>query len=194
MTTPTPAGRGTPETEALINPETGKPFAPGDRFGVWKGRFSPNELRSIRERNLEQPVPSLLDHIENLERDLPEAREEAAGQVAQLREALEAERRLIRDAADSWLNPPGFMPEGWKAGRDAAISHFVHNRLDDLLAIVAALPAAPADIDDLAAAMSDAYTYEDSDNAVPTLPFVDDFEGFWEPFAARVLAAAERPE
>lgn len=34
-----------------------------------------------------------------------------------------------------------------------------------------------------------AYTYEDKDNAVPTFPFIDDFEAFWEPFARAVYQA-----
>lgn len=40
----------------------------------------------------------------------------------------------------------------------------------------------------LEAAMNEAYTYEDRDNSVPTLPFIDDLEGFWHPFAAKVAA------
>jgi hypothetical protein len=41
----------------------------------------------------------------------------------------------------------------------------------------------------LSNAMSEAYTYEDRDNSIPTLRFIDDFEAFWHPFAAKVLAA-----
>lgn len=35
-------------------------------------------------------------------------------------------------------------------------------------------------------AMNDAYLYEDPDNGVPELPFIDDNEAFWRPFAKKV--------
>ena len=54
-----------------------------------------------------------------------------------------------------------------------------------------ALAAAFLDAETLRAAMHDAYTYEDQgrDNAIPTLPFVDDVDAFWSPFATAILAA-----
>lgn len=42
----------------------------------------------------------------------------------------------------------------------------------------------------LATAMNLAYTYVGRDGE-PTLPFVDDLEAFWEPFAWRVVEALE---
>lgn len=74
--------------------------------------------------------------------------------------------------------------------------HEVNVRPDDiaaLLSLVAAFAATPDTnglrTEQLADAMSDAYTYEDSDNSVPTLPFYDDFRAFWTPFAEKVRAA-----
>jgi hypothetical protein len=44
-------------------------------------------------------------------------------------------------------------------------------------------------LDALAAVMDDVYTYNDPDCSVPTLPFIDDWEAFWQPFAAKVRDA-----
>lgn len=54
--------------------------------------------------------------------------------------------------------------------------------------IAAAVPEPALDVERLLDAMNEAYTYEDDDNAVPTLPFMDDVQNFWEPFAERVIA------
>lgn len=54
---------------------------------------------------------------------------------------------------------------------------------------VAAWLASPEAVEELVTAMNDAYSYEDRDNTVPTLPFCDDLATFWEPFAAAILAA-----
>ena len=45
------------------------------------------------------------------------------------------------------------------------------------------------DAERLAEAMDEAYTYEADYATDPTLPFTDDLEGFWRPFAAKVRAA-----
>jgi hypothetical protein len=44
-------------------------------------------------------------------------------------------------------------------------------------------------VETLAATMNASFTYADRYNARPDLPFADDIEGFWEPFAAKVFAA-----
>lgn len=49
------------------------------------------------------------------------------------------------------------------------------------------MPPDPS-LEQLAVEMSEAYTYLDRDNSRAALPFIDDFETFWEPFAALVLA------
>ena len=51
--------------------------------------------------------------------------------------------------------------------------------------------ALPPDPERLVTAMNAAYTYEDDDNSVPSLPFVDDLDTFWGPFAAAIIAAWE---
>jgi hypothetical protein len=40
--------------------------------------------------------------------------------------------------------------------------------------------------------MFDAYQYEDRDNSIPVLPFVDDHEAFWRPFAVLLYDAGLR--
>jgi hypothetical protein len=55
-------------------------------------------------------------------------------------------------------------------------------------ALRAALEAAPpaVDVERLAKAMDDAYEY--GPGYIPTLPFVDNYQGFWRPFAALVAS------
>jgi hypothetical protein len=91
----------------------------------------------------------------------------------ELREALRAEWERIHGDADKWLSPPGYMPAGWKSGRDAAIRYFVGPRLNALLAL-ASIPAEPEQADEvagqamtLAAELREAYTLLVS--AEPTL-------------------------
>lgn len=43
----------------------------------------------------------------------------------------------------------------------------------------------------LAEAMNEAYAYLDRDNTIAAIPFIDDWDNFWWPFAEVVLAALD---
>ena len=74
--------------------------------------------------------------------------------------------------------------------RKAHLEPGVRTRTDWDVGYEAGLAAGPMteDAEMIAAAMNEAYTYEDDDHGVPTLPFVDDAENFWDPFGVKVAA------
>jgi hypothetical protein len=69
------------------------------------------------------------------------------------------------------------------------VKGFLINRNAAIRIVKETATPAPLDVERLAEAMNAAYVYGDRDNTMAVLPFMDDWDAFWLPFAAAIAAA-----